>query len=104
MANGIEIETESLASDIQSMTQAVEELEGQTKEMYQLMEELDQMWDGPANEAFQAQFAADHEEMERFCRALREMIGEMEYARRAYEQCEEEVYEAVTAIQMEGGV
>ena len=42
--------------------------------------------------------------MERFCRALREMIGEMEYARRAYEQCEEEVYEAVTAIQMEGGV
>ena len=47
MANGIEIQTEALAADIRSMTEAVTQAERRTKEMFQLMSELDQMWDGP---------------------------------------------------------
>ena len=61
------------------------------------------MWDGPANEAFQAQFNADHARMEELHSELRRLISCMEYARAQYDQCEDEVYQAIASIPLEGG-
>ena len=99
----IEIETNSLTSDIRTMQDEVGEAERQTNQMFEAMAELDQMWDGPANAAFNRQFQIDYERMKSMCSEVRHLISCMEYARDQYDQCEDEVYRAVAAIRLEGG-
>lgn len=99
----IEIETEALASDIRTVTENTEQVQKQIQHMFEQIQELDQKWDGPANEAFQAQFNADHARMEELHSELRRLISCMEYARAQYDQCEDEVYQAIASIPLEGG-
>lgn len=101
--NLIEIETESLQSDITKMTEAVGNAQKQTDAMFETMAELDTMWDGQANEAFKAQFALDHTAMQELCNEVVNLISCMEFAKQTYEQCEDEVYQKIMALQMEGG-
>ena len=102
-ANLIEIETERLQSDIQKMTDAVQEAQKQTDAMFESMKQLDAMWDGQANAAFQAQFLADHTSMQELCEEVRSLITCMEFAKKTYELCEEEAYQKIMALQLEGG-
>jgi len=96
--SSIEISTERLQEDIRRMSECQQEAERQTKRMFETMQELDSMWDGPANQAFQAQFTADHQTMEELCREVRSLISCMEFARKEYDQCESAVYDAVAAL------
>lgn len=99
----IEIETGSLFSDIQSMTGEVGEAEQQTSQMFEAMAELDRMWDGAANAAFIHQFQIDYESMQNLCAEVRHLISCMEYAKKRYEECEDEVYQTIAAIKLGGG-
>lgn len=101
--NLIEIETERLQNDIQKMTEAVEDAEKQTGAMFDSMNELDSMWDGPANNAFRAQFQTDHASMEEMCKEVRELISCMEFARKSYDQCEDDVLGKIQSLKLEGG-
>ena len=56
--NEIEMNTSTLAGDIESLEGLVNSLRSQMKKMFQSVEELDAMWDGPANAAFNQQFKA----------------------------------------------
>ncbi len=99
--NLIEISTEQLQSDINKMTEQQEEALKNTDQMFSTMKELDSMWDGVANEAFQAQFEADYEAMKELCEEVRTLISCMEFAKKEYDQCESAVADAVAAIRVE---
>lgn len=101
--NLIEIETQMLQSDIDKMTEAVEIVQSQTDAMFDTMAELDTMWDGQANEVFKAQFALDHIAMQDLCNEVVNLISCMDFAKKTYEQCEDEVYQKIIALQVEGG-
>lgn len=103
MSNLIEIETERLQNDIDKMTEAVQDAQTQTDEMFDTMNQLDAMWDGQANEVFRAQFLTDHTAMQELCDEVRSLISCMEFAKRSYDQCEEDVYQKILSLNLEGG-
>ncbi|BAL00625.1 hypothetical protein OBV_34260 [Oscillibacter valericigenes Sjm18-20] len=98
----IEIETECLQTDIVQMTEAVQDAKKKSEAMFTTIQELDTMWDGPANEIFRAQFLNDHTAMQELCGEVENLISCMEFAKKSYEQCEEEVYEKVLSLKLEG--
>lgn len=99
----IEIETGSLSADIQNMTDKINNLEQKINKMFDSMQELDHMWDGSANEAFRNQFNIDYQTMKELIKELRYLINCMEYAKKRYEECEDDVYSLISSIRLEGG-
>lgn len=99
MANKeIEIETNTLASDISELTSELEVAKSYIQTMITDMGELDAMWDGPANQAFMQQFHNDAQYAEEICNMVQKLIECMEYAKKQYDYCESEVSSLISSI------
>lgn len=98
--NEIEMNTSTLAGDIETLEQAAAQLESQMKKMFQSIEELDTMWDGPANEVFNQQFQLDYQFCEEMCGVLRDLIGSLNHAREEYDKCEQNIDSLIRTIQI----
>lgn len=98
--NEIEINTSTLTGTIENLENATSKLEEQIKKMFQTIEELDQMWDGEANNAFNEQFSQDHKMCQQMCREIREMIDSFQHAREEYDKCESRVDELVRQLRV----
>lgn len=96
--NEIEMNTSTLSGDIEALEKLVTELEAQMKKMFGSITELDQMWDGPANTAFNQQFQLDYQSCEAMCKVLRELIDSLKHAREEYDRCEENIDSVIRAI------
>ena len=68
--------------------------------MVQEIQELNRMWQGPSNQAFNDQFKTDCTSLDNLCRTIREMIGAMENAKREYDQCDNRVNALVSALKI----
>lgn len=101
MANQeITINTDTLASDIAELNSALETARRTLGDMFTQIQELDAMWDGPANDEFNKQFANDHENAKGLCATVESLIACMEYAREQYNSCENQVNGIVSAIRI----
>lgn len=99
MANQeIAVNTGTLASDIAELNSALKTAEKALNDMFTQIQELDAMWDGPANDEFNRQFANDHENARGMCATVQSLIACMEYAREQYDSCENQVNDIVSAI------
>lgn len=98
--NEIEMNTSTLAADIETLETTVSQLEGQMKKMFQSVGELDRMWDGPANATFNQQFNIDYQVCEEMCRVLWELIGSLKHARTEYDKCERNIDSMIRAINL----
>ena len=99
MANKeIEIETNTLSNDISELTNMVQVARKNIDSMVTDMQQLDAMWDGPANQVLMAQFANDAQYAEEICKMVEKLIECMEYARKQYDTCESEVGSLVSSI------
>lgn len=99
MANKeIEIETNTLAQDISDLESELEQARKFILDMAEDMEELDNMWDGPANEAFMTQFGQDVQYAGDLCNMVEKLKECMEYAKQQYEICEAEVSSLISSI------
>ncbi|MCI9102649.1 MAG: WXG100 family type VII secretion target [Lachnospiraceae bacterium] len=96
--NEIEMNTSTLAGDIESLEGLVNSLRSQMKKMFQSVEELDAMWDGPANAAFNQQFKADYKTCEEMCKTLTELIGSLRHAGEEYDKCEQNIDSMIRSI------
>ena len=94
----ITVDMSMLAIDIGVLQENVALLRSQMQEMFQEITELDTMWDGPANDAFNAQFQADYTVMENLCKTFDSMIECYEFANKEYNSCENSVHDIVAAI------
>lgn len=96
----IEIETEQLKRDTQELLENRQRAVSVLNEMVQEIEELNTMWSGRANRAFQIQFVKDVSMMEQLLERIQKLAECMEYAASEYEKCENEVKTLVDSIQI----
>lgn len=96
----ISINTATLARDTAQLTMLLTKLEKDKTKMIQEIQELNRMWQGPSNQAFNAQFKTDCTSLENLCKTLREMIQAMENAKREYDQCDNRVNSMVSALKI----
>lgn len=96
----IAVNTATLARDTAQLTTLLAGLEKDKAKMVQEIQELNRMWQGPSNQAFNDQFKTDCTSLDNLCRTIREMIGAMENAKREYDQCDNRVNALVSALKI----
>ncbi len=96
----IAVNTATLARDTAQLTTLLARLEKDKAKMVQEIQELNRMWQGPSNQAFNDQFKTDCTSLDNLCRTIREMIGTMENAKREYDQCDNRVNALVSALKI----
>lgn len=94
----IEIDTVVLQSDIEAMQSQLNAIKSDMNKMYEAVQTLDRMWNGPANDAFNQQFLNDKADMEELCGTIQSVIQYMEYAKKEYNNCENQVNSIVLEI------
>lgn len=100
MADYIEVNISTLEQDIKDMGIAVEQIRKDMADMFESVSELDTMWDGPANQAFNQQFVLDKQIFEEICGAVEGIIDSMKNAQESYLRCEAAVSEEIERIKV----
>jgi WXG100 family type VII secretion target len=100
MASQIEISMTTLDQDINSMSTLLNQIRTNMNGMFDSIQELDAMWDGPAHQAFAEQVTADKALMVTLCNTVQEIIESMENAKTSYRQCESAVADVVNQIEI----
>lgn len=100
MADQIEINIAVLKRDIEEMKAEAVILKKLMEDTYSQVRELDSMWDGPSNEAFNQAFRADHEQFKGLLVTIDGLISYMERARDEYLRCEAAVSRQVDEIRV----
>lgn len=96
----IEVSTGQLDSDRADMASGLQKIREQFNRLFEEMQALDAMWEGPAKQTFQAQFAGDCEIAEEICENLAKYIESMENASQEYKKCENDVADIIAAIKI----
>lgn len=102
MENMFEIDTDLLRQTISTMRENLESMNNQFTKLFEDVGSLNGMWQGPANDAFRAQFGKDTEYYQTYYKTLSDYISCLEYAAREYDNCEDKVLQAVNAVKIEG--
>lgn len=100
MAGYIEVSTGPLSADKGNMAAELNAVRTELQQLFQEMQELDFMWDGPASQAFAVQFQTDHEIMQEIVENLEGFIQCMQYAADEYNKCENTIAELISAIRI----
>ena len=101
MANSIiEINTNTLRSDISSIEADIVSLRSEAAKLRDGANYLGSTWDGPAKEAFMAQFLGDVDSLERLIDVMFKFTQQTDESRVAYENCENEVGQMIASIQV----
>lgn len=96
----ISVNTAALSKDIAQLRALLLQLEKDRQNVNQEIQELNAMWQGPSNQAFNAQFQTDCMSLERLCKTIREMIQALEHAKSEYELCDNQVNGLVNAMKI----
>lgn len=96
----INVNTDTLKKDSSDINTKVENLLSELQNIYTEVERLDAMWEGPANAAFTAQFAADHENFKTICEFIKNFSRDMNSAATEYDRCEAEINSAIKSIRV----
>lgn len=100
MAVQFEVNIQKLNSDIDRARGCLKYLNDNLKSMFGEIKELDSMWDGKANEAFNVQFNSDYEMMLDVCKNLQKLIESLEYSKQEYIKCENQVASAIGSMKI----
>ena len=96
----ITIDMSLLQNTVTTMQEQVARLRGDMDDIFNQIQELDRMWDGPANDTFRAQFLQDRQEMQEICNELQKMNDCLVYAKNEYNTCENNINGIVTSIRI----
>lgn len=100
MADYIEVNITALEQDTKELRETLKLVRGDMGAMFETVQELDTMWDGPANEAFNRQFELDRQVFEALCQSVEDILGSMENAQSEYRKCEAGVREEIDKIRI----
>lgn len=96
----ISIDTRLLNRDAEQLGILLGRLEKDKTKMAQEIQELNRMWKGPSNQAFNAQFKTDLTSFDALSKTLREMIQAMKNAKTEYDQCDNRINGLVNALKI----
>lgn len=94
----IEMNTSTLQSDIGTLEELIAKMQEQKRKLTNTVEELNSMWTGQANAAFNTQFKTDMVNFDNMLQILREMLESLENARREYDGCEQRIESIINSI------
>ena len=100
MADYIEVNITALEQDTKELRETLKLVRDDMGAMFDTVQELDTMWDGPANEAFNRQFESDRQTLLELCKAVEDILGSMENAQGEYRKCEAGVREEIEKIRI----
>ena len=100
MADYIEVNITALEQDTRELRETLKLVRDDMGAMFDTVQELDTMWDGPANEAFNRQFESDRQTLLALCKAVEDILGSMENAQGEYRKCEAGVREEIEKIRI----
>lgn len=100
MTGYIEINTDILNSDISVIEGHLNTINEKLKGMYDSVGELNTMWKGQANAAFNSQFLKDYESMQALLSNLDKYKNSMLEAKNKYERCENSVHSMVNSLRI----
>ncbi|MCR4640696.1 MAG: WXG100 family type VII secretion target [Lachnospiraceae bacterium] len=100
MSREIAVNTSQLQKEVDTMENALKLLKTRIDEAYQEVNELDKLWDGPDNKAFQESFRRDQAKMTEIYEALKSLVASMSMSRVEYEKCEADVKSIVDNIKI----
>lgn len=98
----IKIRTDLLEKDIYKLKEKVQLLASVKEGMYQCLDELNGMWDGPASIVFMTQTKIDKFRLERLIHSIEHFIECMEYANSQYIKCSEDIDSKIASIKISG--
>lgn len=98
MGDYIAVNIETLEGDVKDLEETIKSIRGEMTTMFQAVTDLDKMWDGVANAAFQQQFLQDKEMFETLCESVDGIIDSMENAKNVYRKCEANVKTEIDKI------
>ncbi|MCM1159234.1 MAG: WXG100 family type VII secretion target [Bacteroidales bacterium] len=94
----IKVNTGSLKKDTDSIENHLKNIKSQIKQMKADVKELDSMWDGEANDAFNAAFQSDLNDLDTVCNNIQGIIDYEKNAKKEYDSCEVKVADLVKSI------
>lgn len=100
MADYIEIDTLALNRDKQTIQSELDRVQTEINQLKERMVSLGTMWEGPAHNAFMAQFNTDYEFIQEFGNEIGTYIETMGYAQREYQKCESTVSQVIDSIRI----
>lgn len=96
----IKVNTFKQNQDQKKLSECLNLIEGDIRDIYEQVGQLDQMWDGEANKAFNIQFGNDYRTICEILQQIKKFLSVFDDVRNAYESCESEVGEIIRAIQI----
>ena len=96
----IGVNTSTLNSQADSIEKEVKAIRGDITRMYEAVQTLDSMWDGPASMAFKTQFNNDQQKMLELCDTIQSIVDSMKFAKKEYEDCENAVNGIIASIRV----
>ena len=100
MGNIIEISTEQLNTDIQTVQENINKIKSEISALTEEVSKLNGMWSGPANQVYNQQAAEDFAKINSLMEAIGKFEQHMEFAVQQYNKCEQSVAEKVAAIRI----
>ncbi len=100
MGTFIEVDTVALNNDKNTANEMIIAVQKELESVYDQVAELNAMWDGVANEAFNQVFASDRQLFDAICEEGKALVSSIESAKAEYEKCEMQVNEAISAIRI----
>ncbi len=98
MADIIEVNITTLAQDIGDMQDTIKMIRDDMKGMFDSINELNTMWDGPAHLAFMMQFNTDKNRFEDLCESLDDVADSFDNAKNEYRKCEGTVSQLIDSM------
>ena len=94
----IEMDTSTLQRDIDTLDDLIRRTREQKRKLITTVEELNSMWSGRANSAFNAQFQTDMANFDNALEVLGEIRNSLENAKSEYNSCEQKVEGIINSI------
>lgn len=94
----LQIDTDKMKSDLTETYNLLKEASKSIDDMYSLVGNLNEMWSGPANAAFVAQFNNDYSETKKYLNSIHRIIDKLSYECDEYNKCEHSVVDIVAAV------
>lgn len=98
MAERIRINTKTLQSDTSVIDKRLKNVVKKIESMQADVTEMNRMWEGEANKAFQKAFQDDIQVMGELCKSIQEIIRYEVNAKAEYDSCENKVASMISSI------
>ena len=100
MADRLKVSADNMKSDYEQMKEKIDKLDSNANEIIDLLEELNNYYEGPAYDTFRNVVKAGLDQLEQLSKFWKNYINSFQEADKCYKDTERKVYDTVHDIQV----